>query len=86
MGERGTLHNPLKGIYIYIIGGYRVPHSLIPDSPTVRLPFAETSEEQVHGLLSAAGLGSVAAVEEILQRPQDPNLLDCDTEAYFANS
>ena len=43
------------------------------DLQMVMLPFSEASAEQVLELISAATDGNVASVEEILQRPQDPN-------------
>ncbi|CAE7681512.1 ANKRD17 [Symbiodinium pilosum] len=43
------------------------------DLQMVSLNFADTSEDQVGDLMEAAFLGSVAWLEELLQRPQDPN-------------
>ncbi|CAE7330933.1 ANK1 [Symbiodinium sp. CCMP2592] len=40
----------------------------------VLLGFCQTSEAQVEALLDAAGSGRAAAVESILQRPQDPDV------------
>ncbi|CAE7357526.1 Ankrd17 [Symbiodinium sp. CCMP2592] len=45
------------------------------DLQLVLLSFSEASEEQALELITAAGHGNVASVEEILQRPQDPNRL-----------
>ena len=38
------------------------------------LPFCEASEEQQHALVQAAADGRESDLEEILQRPQDPNI------------
>ena len=54
-------------------------HDTVVDLPAglqlVLLPFADASEEQEQELISAADLGQVSFLEEILQRPQNPNKL-----------
>ena len=42
----------------------------------VKVPFATVSELQVQDLIRHSVSGSVSVVEELLQKPQDPNLLD----------
>ena len=46
------------------------------DVQLVLLPFVSTSVWEVHDLTSRVATGSERQVEEILLRPQDPNLLD----------
>ncbi|CAE7392886.1 Ankrd17 [Symbiodinium natans] len=41
-------------------------------------PFAETSEQQIAALVAAAARGFLDQAEELLSRPQDPNLLSVD--------
>ncbi|OLP72976.1 Ankyrin repeat domain-containing protein 29, partial [Symbiodinium microadriaticum] len=50
-------------------------HTLRPgEAQVVLLSFCESSEAQVKALLDAAESGRTAAVESLLQRPQDPDL------------
>ena len=48
------------------------------DLQLVFLNYSEASLEQAAELTAAVGHGSVSEVEEILQRPQDPNQADAD--------
>ena len=43
------------------------------DVQLVLLPFIETSKEQIHQLLLAAGQNNIPIVEHLLHRPQDPS-------------
>eukprot|EP00439_Symbiodinium_sp_Y106_P010301 s6582_g1.t1 len=57
----------------------------------VLLPFCSASWEQQRELILAARNGAATVVEQLLQRPQDPNLMDCFgesalTEAARANN
>ena len=64
-------------------------HTLRPgEAQVVLLSFCESSKAQVEALLDAAESGRAAAVESLLQRPQDPDLC-CDWSmltALFAAS
>ncbi|CAE7891271.1 kidins220b, partial [Symbiodinium sp. KB8] len=55
----------------------------LPDGlQMVVLPCSEASDAQALELISAAGDGNVASVEEILRRPQDPNRVVADIRGY----
>ncbi|CAE7554630.1 MIB1, partial [Symbiodinium necroappetens] len=64
-------------------------HTLRPgEAQVVLLSFCQSSKAQVEALLDAAESGRAAAVESLLQRPQDPDLC-CDWSmltALFAAS
>ncbi|OLP79395.1 Ankyrin repeat and KH domain-containing protein mask [Symbiodinium microadriaticum] len=53
----------------------------VTDVELLVLPFSDTSEEQAEALCEAARDGTVGKVEELLQRPQDPNLAITDPES-----
>ena len=53
------------------------------DLQLILLPFADTSESDAENLVTSSRLGDSAAVEKLLQRPQDPDICVTATGLVF---
>ncbi|CAE7610397.1 unnamed protein product [Symbiodinium sp. CCMP2456] len=92
LGDVRTVKQHLRSIFalsrfrLRLLHDGRDLHDDCADLPDglqmVVLPFSEASDEQALELISAAGDGNVASVEEILRRPQDPNRVVADLRGY----
>ena len=56
------------------------------DLQLILLPFETSSQDQIRHLQQAAAYNNIPAIEQILQRPQDPDLEDADARValHFA--